>query len=138
VPERRSVSTVRATAADAIAFLTKAHEYLDAANDSMARGNRVAAVGNAIHATIAAADAVASLRLKSRWRGDHPGAADHVAAAGAEGQICAKSLRRVIPLKHQAEYDPAPIPASKAQGALRAASQAVEAAEIAIAEGRQA
>jgi hypothetical protein len=61
-----------------------------------------------------------------------------VAAAGSEGQICAKSLRKVIPLKHHAEYDPAPISPFKAQGALRAASQAVEAADLAIARTRQA
>ncbi|MGH3471700.1 MAG: hypothetical protein ACRDPG_06610 [Nocardioidaceae bacterium] len=80
---------------------------------------------------------MASLRLKWRWKGDHPGAADHVAAAGLEGQTCAKSLRRVLPLKHHAEYDPAPVPASKAKSALRAAAQAVEAADLAIARGRQ-
>lgn len=55
MPERRSTSTVSATA-DAVAFLAKAHECLDAVSDFMARGNRVAAVGNAVHATIAAAD----------------------------------------------------------------------------------
>lgn len=136
MPDRRSAQTVSATAADAVAFLGKAHEYLDAANDSISRGNRVAAVGNAIHATIAAADAVASARLKSRWKGDHPGAVEHVAAAGAEGQACAKNLRRVLPLKHQAEYDPTPIPPSKAQGVLRAATQAVEAAGRALARDR--
>lgn len=138
MPERRPPSTVSATPADAIAFAGKAHEYLDAARDAIARDNYVAAVGNAVHATIAASDAVASLRLKSRWKGDHPGAADHVASAGVEGQVCAKSLRKVLPLKHQAEYDPAPIPASKAQGALRAARQAVESADLALARGKQA
>ncbi len=71
--ERHSPSTVVATTADAVAFAGKAHEYLDAAHDAIARNNYVAAVGNAIHATIAASDAVASLRLKSRWKGNHPG-----------------------------------------------------------------
>lgn len=137
MPDKRPTSTTPATPGDAAAFLSKAHEYLDAAKDAVARENHVATVGNAIHATIAAADTVASLRLKSRWKGDHPGAAEHVASAGAEGQVCAKSLRRVLRLKHQAEYDPAPIPASKAQGALRAAAQAVDAADLAIARARQ-
>lgn len=130
-------TTVRATAADAKAFAVKAHEYLEAANDSIGKGNYIAAVGNAIHATVAAADAVASLRLKSRWKGAHPGAAEHVATAGAEGQRCAKSLRKVLPLKHQAEYDPTPVPASKARGALRAATQAVDAADLAIERARR-
>ncbi|MGH9094593.1 MAG: hypothetical protein ACRDXE_05475, partial [Acidimicrobiales bacterium] len=91
-------------------------------------------VGNAVHATIAAADAVACVRLKARWKAEHSGAAEHVAAAGVEGEVCANSLRRVLPLKHQAEYDPRPVPASRAAGAVRAARQAVEAAEQVIAQ----
>lgn len=135
--DRRPPPTVSATPADAITFAGKAHEYLDAAHDAIDRDNHIAAVGNAIHATIAASDSVASLRLKSRWKGDHPGATDHVASAGAEGQVCAKSLGKVLPLKHQAEYDPAPIPASKAKTALREATQAVEAADLALARAKQ-
>jgi hypothetical protein len=57
-----------------------------------------------------------------------------VRAAGPEGVTCATSLGRVIPLKHQAEYDPAPISASKAKGALRAAEQAVAAATRVVAQ----
>ncbi len=35
----------------------------------------------------------------------------------------------VLPLKHQAEYDPVPMAPAKARTAIRAASQAVAAAE---------
>ncbi|MGH9076469.1 MAG: hypothetical protein ACRDY0_03295 [Acidimicrobiales bacterium] len=127
--DRRSTSTVRATLAEGIAYAAKSHEYLEAAEDALARGNHVATVGNAVHATIAAADAVSAVRLKSRWKSDHSGAADHVAAAGGEGEQCAASLRRVLPLKHQAEYDPVPMAPAKARTAIRAASQAVAAAD---------
>jgi hypothetical protein len=133
VPDRGPNRTVRATTGDGPAYLAKAHEYLEAAEDALGRGNFVAAAGNAVHATIAAADAVASVRLGSRWKSDHPGAATHVAAAGREGEQCAASLRRVLPLKHQAEYDPMPMAPAKASGAIRAATQAVAAADRTLA-----
>ncbi len=125
--------TVRAAPGDGPAYLAKAHEYLEAAEDAFGRDNFVAAAGNAVHATIAGADAVASVRLRSRWKSDHPGAAEHVAAAGLEGEQCALSLRRVLPLKHQAEYDAVPMAPAKARGAIRAASQAVAAADRTLA-----
>jgi hypothetical protein len=125
---------VAATVADGRAYLLKAREFLDAADDSAQRENFIATVGNAVHATIAAADAVASVRLKARWKSNHAGAAGHVAKAGSEGEVCSKSLRRVLPLKHQAEYDPMTVPESKARSALRAARQAVEAAERVLAQ----
>jgi hypothetical protein len=133
MPEWGSGRTVRAAPTDGVAYLAKAHEYLEAAEDALARENFVAAAGNAVHATIAAADAVASVRLGSRWKSDHPGAAEHVAAAGLEGEQCAQSLRRVVPLKHQAEYDPAPMAPAKARGAIRAAAQAVAASDRTLA-----
>jgi hypothetical protein len=114
-------------------YLSKAHEFLTAADDSAARENYIAAVGNAVHATIAPADAVSSVHLRARWKGDHSKAADHVGVAGIEGEVCAKCLRRVIPLKHQAEYDPEPMSKSKATGAVKAARLAVAAAEAVIA-----
>lgn len=129
---RRGGPSLPARASDGPAFLAKALQYLEAAEDALARCNHTAAVGCAVHATISAADAVASVRLQARWKGEHPGAADHVAAAGDEGATCASSLRRVLPLKTAAEYDPAPISATKATGALRAARQAVGAAARAV------
>jgi hypothetical protein len=60
---------VAATREDGMAFLSKAQEFLEAAHDADERGNLTATVGCAVHATIAAADAVASVRLGQRWRG---------------------------------------------------------------------
>ncbi len=124
----RATGTIPAVPGDGAAYLSKAREFLEAAEDAMARENHTAAVGNAVHATISAADAVASARLRARWKGEHPGAVEHVAAAGDEGKTCATSLRRVLPLKAEAEYDPAPVSRTKATAALRAATQALEAA----------
>ena len=126
--------TARSGAGDGRAYLAKAHEFLAAAEDASGRGHHSAVVGNAVHATIAAADAVASVRLGSRWKDDHSGAAEHVAAAGPEGEVCARSLRVVLAMKHQAEYDPVPSSAAKALRALRAAGNAVTAAQIVVAQ----
>ena len=58
-PQRRSANVRAATASDAQAYGSKAHEFLEAAQGSLAIGNNVAAAGNAIHAGIAAAGEIA-------------------------------------------------------------------------------
>lgn len=133
----RGAGTVGSRPGDGDAFLLKAQEFLEAVEDAVGRGNHTAAVGNAVHAVISAADAVVSVRLGERWRGEHFGAVDHVAGAGEEGRICADSLRRVLPLKTEAEYDPAPLSSSKVTRAVRAARSAVVAAERVVAQSHR-
>ena len=70
-PQRRPANVRVATASDARAYGSKAHEFLEAAQSSLAIGNNVAAAGNAIHPGIAAADAIAASRAGSVWRGEH-------------------------------------------------------------------
>ncbi|MHB1854939.1 MAG: hypothetical protein ACYCS2_07775 [Acidimicrobiales bacterium] len=57
----------------------------------MAIGNNVAAAGNAIHAGIAAADAIAASRAGSVWRGEHGLAPNHLEDTGAK-----KAQRRPV------------------------------------------
>ena len=57
---RGRAKTRTATAADAAAYLAKGREFLRAAQDALALGNRTAASGNAVHAGISASDAVAA------------------------------------------------------------------------------
>lgn len=54
--------TRTATAADATAYLAKAREFLRAAQDALALGNRTAATGNAVYAGISGSDAVVAAR----------------------------------------------------------------------------
>jgi hypothetical protein len=68
---RRQTTTTPASAADARAYLDKALEFLRAAEDSLELGNRVAAAGNAVHAGIAAADAITAARATVVWKGEH-------------------------------------------------------------------
>jgi HEPN domain-containing protein len=107
------------------AYLEKAHEFLRAAQDSLELSNHTAAVGNAVHAGIAASDAISAVRTRTVWRGEHAQAAGHLESAGQEGKQAARHLRRLLPMKTRAEYDPAPMRAADAQTAVQAAERIV-------------
>jgi hypothetical protein len=110
---------------EAASFLAKAEEFLRAAQDSLELGNNTAAVGNSVHAGILAADAIAAARSRAVWRGEHAQAPAHLEAAGEDGRQAARHLRRLLPLKNRAEYDPAPIRAIDATAAVGAATRMV-------------
>jgi hypothetical protein len=106
---RRPTQTRRASVADARAYLAKAREFLRAAEDALALSNRVAATGNAVHAGIAAADVITSARAAVVWKGEHSQAPAHLEkVAGSDGKKAALHLRRLVPMKNRAEYDPDP------------------------------
>jgi hypothetical protein len=79
---RREGKTRRAGAVDAHAFLSKAIEFLTAAQDSLAHENYVATAGNAVHAGIAAADAITAARAGQVWKGEHTQSAGYLRTAG--------------------------------------------------------
>jgi hypothetical protein len=108
-----------------VAFLAKAEEFLRAAQDALALGNNTAAVANAVHAGILAADSITAARSRAVWRGEHGQAPAHLDAAGEDGKQAARHLRRLLPLKTRAEYDPAPIRATDAKAATSAAEHMV-------------
>ena len=115
--------TQPASAADAEAYLAKASEFLRAAQDALQLGNFTAATGNAVHAGIAAADVIASARSGTIWRGPHDQASVHLERCGPDGKQAARHLRRLIPLKTRAEYDPTPVRVAEARGAVTAAER---------------
>jgi hypothetical protein len=126
IAARRGADVRPVRVADAGAFLSKAREFLRAAADSYELGNLIAATGNAVHAGIAAADAIAARRAGSVWKGEHTQAAGHLErSAGAEGREAGRHLRRLLPLKNRAEYDPDPVPADEARSAVQAADRIV-------------
>jgi hypothetical protein len=122
-----------ASRADAKAHMSKALEYMRASNDSLALDNRTAATGNAVHAGISAADAIAAARIGSVWVGEHSRAPAHLEKAGEEGRQAAAQLRRLLPLKSKAEYDPSPISRTDARAAVKAAERITAIAEQVIA-----
>jgi len=124
---------VRATrVSEAAAYLAKAGEFLRAAKDSLELGNNAAAVGNAVHAGILASDAISAARSRTVWRGEDSQAPAHLEASGEEGNQAARHLRRLLPLKTRAEYDPAPIRAVDAKAAVNAADRMVAIAAQAV------
>ena len=74
---------------DATAYLAKAAEFLRAAQDSLVLGNRTAATGNAVHAGIAASDALSAALAGLVSQGDHADAPSHLDAVGGDGKIAA-------------------------------------------------
>ena len=118
--------TCAVNAAEGRAYLTKADEFLYAARESLTAGNHSAAVGNAVHAGILAADAICAVELRTVWRGEHVQAVTHLELAGDQGKQAARHLKRLIPLKARAEYDPAPLRSSDADSAVKAAERMLE------------
>ncbi len=100
------------------------------------QGDFNAAAATAVDAGINAADAVAGMNLGQRWKGPHEQAADFVAKAGEEGKEVARELRRLLPLKTQAHYEPAQVSATKARSAVTAAERAVGIARRVIVRAR--
>ena len=130
---RRAAKTRTVTKAPASACLSKASEFLQAAQDSLSLRNYVAATGNAVHAGIAASDAISAATVGSVWAGEHTLTASHLESAGAKGRQAAIQLRRLLPLKHRAEYDPKPISAADVQAAVKAAERLVRIAQTCLA-----
>ncbi|MGO8873554.1 MAG: hypothetical protein ACLQPH_19540 [Acidimicrobiales bacterium] len=93
----------------------------------------MAAAGNAVHAGIGAADAITAARAAVVWKGEHSQAPAHLDKVGGEdGRKAAAQLRRLLPLKNRAEYDPDPISVSEAKAAVTSAARMVRIAELAV------
>jgi uncharacterized protein YbjQ (UPF0145 family) len=127
----RQVRTRNVSAAQARSYLSKAEEYLAAAENELVEERGIAATSLAIHAAINAADAVCGVRLGKRAAGqDHDRAGELLEEAGRDGAALGKDLRRLLPMKTKAEYDPDGI-------SLSAASKAVERAQRCVTVARR-
>ena len=127
----KPIRTRTVTAAQVRSYVTKAEEYAAAASNELEAERSIAATSLAIHAAINAADAVCGARLGKRATGpDHDQALVLLDQAGTDGAALAKELRRLLPLKTKAEYDPDDIP-------LSAASRAVDRAHRCVAIARR-
>ena len=127
----KQMRTRSVTAAQARSYLSKAEEYLAASENEFEAERRIAATSLAIHAAINAADAVCGIRLGRRAAAtDHDQVIALLGQAGTDGTEVARDLRRLLPLKTKAEYDPDYI-------ALSAASKAVGRARRCVAVARR-
>ena len=117
------------SAAQVRAYAAKAEEFAEAAASDLAAGRNIAATSLAIHAGINSADAVCGARLGQRAAGeDHDQVLALLRQAGPDGADVERDLRRLLPLKTKAEYEPddiAPSVAAKAvERAVRCAALA--------------
>lgn len=99
-------------------YAAKAEEFAEAAASDLKAGRNIAATSLAIHAGIISADAVCGARLGKRAAGeDHDQVLALLSQAGPDGAEVERELRRLLPLKTKAEYEPddiAPSIAAKA------------------------
>jgi uncharacterized protein YbjQ (UPF0145 family) len=126
------------TGSQARSYLSKAEEYLAASENELAQERGIAATSLAIHAAINAADAVCGVRIGRRAAGtEHDQVIALLGEAGKDGSEVAKDLRRLLPLKTKAEYDPDDIPLSAAPRAVGRARRCVTVARRVVASSRR-
>ncbi|WP_420639197.1 DNA-binding protein [Candidatus Poriferisocius sp.] len=103
----RPIRTRPVTAAQVRAYAAKAQEYADAAASELESNRYIAATSLAIHAGINSADAVCGARVGQRAAGeDHDQVLALLRQAGPDGASIEKDLRRLLPLKTRAQYEP--------------------------------
>lgn len=118
--------TKAVTSAQVRSYVSKAQEFAEAAVSDLAAGRNIAATSLAIHASINAADALCGARLGMRSAGtDHDQVLALLRLAGADGAELERNLRRLLPLKTKAEYDPDTIAHSVAAKAVERADRCV-------------
>lgn len=119
------------SAAQVRSYANKAEEFAVAAASDLEAGRCIAATSLAIHAGINSADAVCGARLGQRAAGeDHDQVLVLLRQAGPDGAEVERQLRRLLPLKSKAEYEPDEI-------APRIATKAVERAQRCAAVARK-
>jgi hypothetical protein len=112
------------TAAQVRAYAAKAQEFAEAAASDLDAGRNIAATSLAIHAGINSADAVCGARLGQRAASeDHDQVLLLLREAGPDGGEVQRELRRLLPLKTKAEYDPDDIAPSVAAKAVERAQR---------------
>lgn len=130
----RPIRTRPVSSAQVRAYAGKAEEYAEVAASEIEAGRFIAATSLAIHAGINAADAVCGARLGQRSAGeDHDQVLMLLRQAGADGAKIEKELRRLLPLKTKAEYEPDDIAPGVASNAVERARRCATVAHSAAA-----
>lgn len=112
-----------------LVFLDRAVEFLDAARDCLSRGHHQAAVSNAVHAAIAAVDAVTVFHVGKRSVPQRHEDAVHLLGMldlpESELEPRARQLRWLLGLKTKAEYTDDLVTAHEAGGSVQDAERLV-------------
>lgn len=119
------------------AYAAKAQEFAQAASSDLDAGRNIAATSLAIHAGINSADAVCGARLAQRAAGEnHEQVLALLRQAGPDGAEVERDLRRLLPLKTKAEYEPDDIAPSIAAKAVERAQRCAAVARRVAATAR--
>ena len=119
------------------AYADKAQEYAEAAASELASERYIAATSLAIHAAINAADTICGARVGQRAAGgDHDQVLALLKQAGPDGANVEKDLRRLLPLKTKAEYEPDDVARGVATKAVERAHRCVTIARAVAASTR--
>jgi hypothetical protein len=109
------------------AYAGKSREFADAAVSEFEAGRYIAGCSLAVHAGISAADAVCGARVGHRAAGeDHEQVLVLLSQAGPDGDAVARELRRLLPLKTKAEYEPDEIAQAVAAKAVERGSRCAQ------------
>ena len=126
----KPIRTRPVSAAQVRSYAGKAQEFVDAAINELAAGRFIAACSLAVHGGINAADAVCGARIGQRAAGDdHGQVLVLLADAGPDGADVERELRRLLPLKTTAEYEPDDVARSTAAKAVERATRCVRIAQ---------
>lgn len=126
----KQTRTKKVSAAQVRAYAGKAQEYADAAANEIEAERFIAATSLAVHAGINASDAVCGARLGERAAGDsHDQVLALLRTAGRGGIEVEKELRRLLPLKTKAEYEPDDVAVGVATKAVERAQRCVAIAQ---------
>ncbi len=110
-------------------FLDRAGEFLASAEDALSRHHHQAAASNAVHAAIAAVDAVAVHRIGRRSAPQRHEDAVHLlytlGLARDQVEPRARQLMRILGLKTKAEYTDERVSGRDAEDVVRAAGRIV-------------
>lgn len=133
----KQTRTKKVSATQVRSYAGKAQEYVDAAASEIEAERFIAATSLAVHAGINASDAVCGARLGERAAGDsHDQVLALLRTAGKDGIAIEKELRRLLPLKTQAEYEPDDVAAGVATKAVERAQRCVAIAQAVAATVR--
>jgi hypothetical protein len=133
----RAIRTKPVSSAQVRSYAGKAEEYAEAAASEIEAGRYIAATSLAIHAGINAADAVCGARLGERAAGeDHEQVLALLRNAGSDGTKIEKELRRLLPLKTKAQYEPDDVAPAVATKAVERARRCVTVARAVAASSR--
>lgn len=118
------------TQAEASAHLTKAREFLEAAQHNLELGLLNASTSNAVSSGVNSKDAIClKLTGKTDKNADHQQAAGELKRSGASGAALSLTLSRLLALKSKSHYQADSVPPAEAAKATAWATRLFEGAK---------